>query len=193
MTQKVQNVYMTTGPSDSVPRLERVTAAAEPPALHPPASYPLNQCWEEPLGEFRISSTSLERQCLDFAWLKWWRAWRMFDLQSHLHWRFNFAPARLWFRDPLPSLARVDINLQMLKGALLIYFSFVHMQLAVWWMKLIFFHYSSFFFSACLGWILTCSTVWICLFTTNVQNEMNIMERKNKQEVVVLWSVVGVS
>lgn len=145
MTQKVQNVYMTTGPSDSVSRWERVTAAAEPPALHPPASYTLNQCWEEPFGEFRISSTSLQRQCLDFAWLKWWRAWRMFDLQSHLHWRFNFAPARLWFRDPLPSLARVNINLQMLKGGLLIYFSFVHMQLAVWWMKLIFSHYSFFF------------------------------------------------
>lgn len=149
MTQKIQNVHTTTEPSDSVPGWERVTPTAEPSPLHPPTPCTLHQCWEEPFGGFRISSTSLLRQCLDFAWLKWWRAWRMFDLQSHLHWRFNFAPARLWFRDPpppSPSLARVEINLQMLKGALLIYFSLVHMQLAVWWMKLIFSHYCFFFF-----------------------------------------------
>lgn len=46
----------------------------------------------------------------------------MFDLQIHLHLRFNFAPARLILElYTFPSLAGLEINLpQLLKEILLI-------------------------------------------------------------------------
>lgn len=49
----------------------------------------------------------------------------MFDLQIHLHLRFNFAPARLWFRNftlsPVLQGWRIDLP-QLLKEILLICF-----------------------------------------------------------------------
>lgn len=77
-----------------------------------------------------------------------------------------------------PVLRRAEINLQMLNETLLIYFPFVQMQLAVWWMKLIFSYYSFVFFDICQGWILTRSTLRISLFWTNAQDKINIIQRE---------------